>query len=258
MRTTAIVNQKGGVGKTATAVNTAGALAEAGHRALAVDLDPQGHLSAATGTPPADDDTSLAAALTGAHRGPPDTTTHTRHAAGGQLDVMPTAWAMFTTTRELDRARAREYRLARALRPLDGDYDHCLIDCPPALDVLTDNALTAADGLLIPVQAEDSTLRALRLLMAQVNAVEADLRDTPLEMGGLVVSLLRRPPSLLARSVLEQLDGLDGMRVLATVPLGVTVTEAWRSGQTVGAYAPQSEHATAYRAIAAAIAKGDQ
>ena len=127
-----------------------------------------------------------------------------------------------------------------------------LFDCPPSLDILTDNALTAADGVLVPVQAEDSSIKALRLLLAQIEAVDADLRETPLELHGMVVSMLRRPPSLLAKSVLEAFEAMP-LPVLTTVPLAVVVTEAWRVGQTVLAYAPESEHAEAYRTLAKVI-----
>lgn len=254
MYVTADVNQKGGVGKTATAKDVAAALAAAGRRVLAVDFDPQGHLSSALQISPAPDERSLAAAMTGGGTDP-QVVTVVEYPTGGRLDLVPTSWAMFTLTRELDQLRAREYRLARVLQAFSGHYDHAVLDCPPALDVITDNALTASDGLLIPVQAEDSTLRALQLLMAQVDAVEQDLRSAPLEVMGLVLSLLRRPPSLLARSVIEQLENLDGMPLLATVPLGVVVTEAWRSGQAVIDYAPDSEHAHAYRSLASAVDK---
>lgn len=169
---------------------------------------------------------------------------------GGRLDAIPNTLEMFTVGRTLDQMRAREQRLARVLSPLADSYDHILIDCPPSLDILTDNALTAADGVLIPVQAEDSSLKALRLLLAQVAAVDADLREHPLVLHGLVVSLLRRPETTLARSVLEQLAALPDLPVLATVPLSVTVTEAWRYGRTVVAYQPNSEHAEAYRKLA--------
>ncbi len=249
-----MTNQKGGVGKSATAANLSGALAEAGRSVLVVDLDPQGHLTTALGMAEADGAANLADALTGEWAGPaadliaPHSTTE----AGGRLDVLPTTLLMFTVARSLDRMRAREHRLSRVLRPFVEAYDHVLIDCPPALDVLTDNALAAADGIVVPVEAEDSSLRALRLLLSQVAAVDADLREQPLTIHGLVVSRLRRPPSTLARSVLDALDGLD-LPVLGTVPLGVVVTEAWRMGRPVVATAPESEHAAVYRAIARAL-----
>jgi chromosome partitioning protein len=171
----------------------------------------------------------------------------------GRLDVVPNTIEMFTAVRELDKQRAREHRLHRLLAAVRGVYDHVLIDAPPSLDILTDNALTAADGVVIPVQAEDSSLKALQLLLPQIASVDADLRDTPLRLHGMVVNLLRRPVTKLAESVLAELRRLDGLPILGTVPLSVTVTEAWRCGRTVVDYAPDSEHAAAYRSIAKSL-----
>src|SRR5712691_11865854 len=194
MKITAVVNQKGGVGKTATAINVGGALAADGRRVLLVDLDPQGHLTEGLKLPAAEHPATLAAALTGEWTGDPAALVVMYDRGGsGRLAAIPNALEMFTVAREMDKLRAREERLARVLGPLDGMFDHILIDCPPALDILTDNALTAADGVLIPVQAEDSSLRALRLLLGQVNALETELRrERPLKLHGLVVSMLDR------------------------------------------------------------------
>jgi chromosome partitioning protein len=254
MKITAVVNQKGGVGKTATTVNVGGALAARGRRVLLVDLDPQGHLTDALKLPTAEPPATLAAALTGEYTGDPAALVVVYEGAGGLLAVMPNALEMFTVARELDKLRAREERLARVLGPLAAMFDHGLLDCPPSLDILTDNALNAADGVLIPVQAEDSSLRALRLLLGQVNALEAELRRTPLDLHGLVVSMIDkgkggRPRSKLAQSVIESYESLP-LPILATVPRGVPVTEAWRYGRLVVDYAPDSEHAEAYHALA--------
>lgn len=255
MRITAVVNQKGGVGKTATAINVGGALAASGRRVLLVDLDPQGHMTDALKLPSAEPPCTLAAALTGAWTGDPAALVVVYdRGAGGRLAAVPNNLDMFTVARELDKLRAREERLARVLAPLDGTFDHVLIDCPPALDILTDNALTAADGVLIPVQAEDSSLKALRLLLGQVNALEAELRRTPLTLHGLVVSMLEkgpngRPKSNLALSVIEAYQKLP-LPMLATVWRGAPVGEAWRYGRLVIEHAPESEHAEAYRTLA--------
>ncbi|MFD8534321.1 ParA family protein [Streptosporangium canum] len=260
MQITAVVNQKGGVGKTTTTINLGGALAEQGQRVLLVDLDPQGHLTEALKLPEALDGRSLAGILTGAWTGAVDEIVVPYSTPGtGRLDVIPTTLEMFTVGRELDRLRAREERLGRILAPLDDLYDHCLIDCPPALDILTDNALTAADGVLIPVQAEDSTLRALRLLLAQIDALEAELRRTPLVLHGMVVSMLDRGAggqarSNIGRSVITALEGLP-LPIVATIPRGVPISEAWRYGRTVTDYAPDSEHAAEFRALAQVLAK---
>lgn len=255
MKTTAVVNQKGGVGKTATSAGVAGALAELGRRVLVVDLDPQGHLTSALKIADPGDGPTLAMALTGQWAGSALDLAVSHSAPGsGRLDVIPNSVDMFMVGRELDQLRAREGRLERVLETLGSVYDHVLIDCPPALDILTDNALTAADGVLIPVQAEDSSLRALELLLAQVDAVEAELRRTPLVLHGMVVSMLERgrggiARSTIGRSVIAAFEDLP-LPILAMVPRGVPVTEAWRYGRTVTDYAPESEHAQAYRIVA--------
>jgi chromosome partitioning protein len=255
MRITAVVNQKGGVGKTATALNIGGALAEAGHRVLLVDLDPQGHLTHALGRQdaPLGPGSLRTALVSGADRPVPD-----HHPLG--FDLLATNVEMFTVARELDQLRAREKRLGRHLAAFAGDYDHALIDCPPTLDVLTDNALTAADGVLVPVQAEDSSLRALRLLLDQVAALEAELRETRLDLHGLVVSMLERGAggvarSNVSRSVMAELGAIP-LPVLAVIPRNVVVAEAWRIGIPVVAYAPGSEHAELYRQLAKVLAEG--
>ncbi|MFS1305185.1 ParA family protein [Streptosporangium longisporum] len=260
MQITAVVNQKGGVGKTTTTINLGGALAELGRRVLLIDLDPQGHLTEALQLSEAPDKRNLAGILTGAWTGSVEEIIVPYSTPGsGRLDVIVTTLEMFTVGRELDRLRAREERLDRVLAPLKDLYDHCLIDCPPALDILTDNALTAADGVLIPVQAEDSTLRALRLLLAQIDALESELRRTPLTLHGMVVSMLDRGAggqarSNIGRSVINALEGLP-LPIVATVPRGVPISEAWRYGRTVTDYAPDSEHATEFRTLAAVLDK---
>lgn len=257
MRITCVLNQKGGVGKTGLVAGVGGALAERGRRVLMVDLDPQGHLTVeALGLDEADPEgPTLATALTGAYRGSAKrlVTEHSTTEAGGALDVLPHALGMFTAGRELDRLTAREWRLARVLEELGGEYDHCLIDCPPALDILTDNAIAAAHGLLIPVQPERTSMRALGLLLDQVDAVETALRRSRLDLHGLVPSVYRRPLSRLATSVMSEFGQYDHVPVLAHLPLSVTVTEAWDAGLPVTRYAPGSEHATAYRTVANAL-----
>lgn len=257
MMITAVVNQKGGVGKTSTTLNVGAALAEdKGARVLLVDLDPQGHLTSALRLDQGNPSINLASALVEGATGPASQLVRSH---SPRLDVIPTTVDMFLVGRKLDQLRAREHRLGRVLTGFRDDYDHCLIDCPPALDTLTDNALTAADGVLIPVQAEDSSLHALHLLLAQIDAVEHELRDQALILHGLVVSMVERGPgggprSNIGRTVITELEKLP-LPILATVPRGVTVTESWRLGKPVVSYSPSSEHAEAYRELAAVLAK---
>ena len=240
------------MGKTATTVNVGGALAEAGRSVLLVDLDPEGHLTGATGLGKSNGDANLCRALIGTWEGSLADliTPHSQTDAGGRLDVVVSSIEMLNVVRELDKVRNRDHRLKRLLSAVDGVYDHVLIDCPPSLDILTDNALAAAGGALVPVQAEDSSISALKLLLPQVAAVDADLRETPLQLHGLVVNLLRRPPTKLAESVIEVFQQYEELPILGTVPLSVTVAEAWRYGRTVVDYAPDSELARTYRELA--------
>lgn len=250
---TAVTNQKGGVGKTATTINVAGALAEQGRNVLVVDLDPEGHMTDALKVeqaPEGDGKANLYRALVGEYTGSILDLIAEHSAPAGRLDVIPTTFDMISAVRGIDATKAREQRLARLLRSVRGIYDHVLLDAPPSLDILTDNALTAADGVLVPVQAEDSSLKALRLLLPQIASVDADLRDAPVHIHGLVVNLLRRPPGILARSVLAEFATLDGLPIIGTVPVSVIITEAWRYGRTVVDYAPDSEHAEVYRTLA--------
>lgn len=257
-RITALVNQKGGVGKTTATVNIGGALAAKGHKVLLVDLDPQGHLTVMLALRAAIQRYGLGSLLIGKlDRVDGDVSslivTHSE-----DLDVLPTAVDMVTMADDIRGVMGRERRLGKILKPLMKRYDHILIDCPPSLDTLTDNALTCSDDAVVLVQLEDTSIRALELLFAQISALNDELRDDdPLEILGLVVSMLERgtkgqPRSNIARSVLEALEGLP-YPILASVPRGIPVTEAARFGQTVQQYAPDSEHAQAFRDVAGVL-----
>ncbi|MCO5586869.1 hypothetical protein L7F22_040814 [Adiantum nelumboides] len=164
---------------------------------------------------------------------------------------------MFLVVRKLHAARSPEHRLTRVLRQLEGSYDHVLIDCPPSLDVLTDTALVAADGLLVPVQPSNTSLRALRLLIEQVAVIEEELQIPRRDLHGLVPGVYRRPLSGIARYKMQELeeygvsDGeVPALPILAHLPLAAAVEEAWLSGQTLTDYQPAAPIADAYRRIA--------
>jgi chromosome partitioning protein len=208
------------------------------------------------------DEPNLASALTGKYTGPVEDLIrqHSAHiSSGGRLDIMPTTVAMFLVVRELYHGRAPESRLARLLERLEPDsYDHVLIDCPPSLDILTDTALVAADGLVIPVQPNNTSLRALRLLIEQLAVVEEELQLPRRQLYGLVPGIYRRPLSGIARYKMRQLEqygvsddpDIPPLPVLAHLPLAAVVEEAWLNGETVVDYKPTAPIADAYRRIA--------
>lgn len=256
MRVTAVVNQKGGVGKTALSVGITAAFAEMGRRALLVDLDPQGHATTEfLGLPEAaPEGPSLARALAKMWKGSvADLIVSHRLSVitgSGTLDVIPTAPGMFDLVRRLDQLRLPVWQLARVLQ--FADYDHIVIDCPPALDVLTNNALAMADGIVVPVQLDRTSVRAVRLLAKQLTELERSLGRDPLIWHGLVPGLYRRPLSGYARQTLEELTTL-GPPVLEHVPLGVVVNEAASRGIPVTSFAPATVQAVAYRKIARVV-----
>lgn len=258
MLTLSLLNQKGGVGKTATTINLGGALAEAGYRVLLIDLDPQGHLTEACGLPDAPDGRALAETLVRAQLHTAD------HVASlivpwiERIDVVPTHMNMFLTERELYRERGAEYRLHRLIELWASAevWDVCLIDCPPSLAILTDNALVASDQVIIPVQAEDSTMRALRLLMGQVESVRTELR-TDVDILGMIINGYDARRGVAVTSVYSALHEMP-YPVLETVPDRAAIREAWRAGQPVVTHANTSDAAQAYRNIVKVLVGGNE
>lgn len=255
----ALLNQKGGVGKTATTINLGAALAEAGYSVLAVDLDPQGHLTEACGLPESGPPDTLAGLLLA----DPDTVTPARVERAvrpwqTRMDVLVSSEDMFLLERQLYRARAPENRLkfiAEAIEKLDR-YDVVLYDCPPSLGVLSDCALVAALQALVPVQSEDSSLRAIRLLLKQIKTIQAELR-TQFDLLGMVVNLYDKRRGQVVTSTLDALKAMP-LEILAVISDRTAVREAWRVGLPVILHAPQSPSAQEYRQLAKALMEGSQ
>ncbi|HKS45651.1 MAG TPA: ParA family protein [Amycolatopsis sp.] len=253
MQITSVVNQKGGVGKTALSVGAAAALAERGCRVLLIDLDPQGHATTEMlGLPEASPQApNLARALTKLWKGPVEdlVVPHTRSNIGpdGAFDVIPTSPGMFDLIRRLDTFRVPGWQLARVIQ--FANYDHVIIDCPPALDVLTNNALAATHGILVPVQPDRTSIRALRLLNDQLVYVQEAVNRSPIPYYGVVPGLYRRPMSTYASSALNELQGF-GYPLLSHIPLGVVMNEAAAHGVPVTTFAPETTQAAAFRKIA--------
>jgi chromosome partitioning protein len=247
MRILAITNQKGGVGKTTTCVNLAASLAATKRRVLLIDLDPQGNATTGSGVEKSGLKHTIYHVLIG-----DKSIAEVRVAADSGFDVVPANRELAGAEVELVNELARETRLKAALSELDADYDYILIDCPPALNLVTVNALTAAHAVMIPMQCEYYALEGLSDLVNTIKKVRAYL-NPGLEIEGLLRTLFD-PRNMLAQQVSAQLTQHFGEKVYRTViPRNVRLAEAPSYGQPALAYDRASKGAQAYLALAGEI-----
>jgi chromosome partitioning protein len=241
----AIVNQKGGVGKSTTAINLAAYLADKGEKILVIDMDPQGNATSGLGVSPDSEGCMYDVLLDG--RPLQDVALETGVPG---LHVAPATINLVGAEVELVSSLAREFKLKRALEKLPEEaYDRVLLDCPPSLDLLTLNALTAASEVLIPIQCEYYALEGLTQLMRSIRLVREELNPA-LRVGGVLLTMYD-PRTNLARQVAEEVRSFFGERVYQTiVPRNVRLSEAPSFGLPIALYAPKSTGAEAYEAVA--------
>lgn len=244
-RIVALANQKGGVGKTTTAINLAAGLAFQGLRVLLIDLDPQGNATSGLGIDRASinhsiydvllKDFPLEDAIEPASVKDLFAVPATIDLAGAEIELVP----MFN----------RERRLETALRGVEGDYDVVFIDCPPSLGLLTVNALAAATEVLIPIQCEYYALEGLSQLLRNVDLVKNNL-NPGLEIGGVVLTMYDARTKL-AKQVADQVREYFGAQVYrAIIPRSVRLSEAPSYGEPIEAFDAMSRGAIAYREVA--------
>ena len=251
-QTIACANQKGGVGKTTTVINLGSYLALAGERVLVVDLDPQGNATSGLGFDRGSIERSI---YDGVVDGTPIADLIMVGPLAG-LDIVPSVIALAGAELELAPVDGRERRLARVLAAVANTYDYILVDCPPALGLLTVNALTAADAVLIPLQCEYYALEGLTQLLATLNLVRDHLNPM-LAVKGVVLTMYDGRTNLSADVAAEARRHL-GERVFETViPRSVRLSEAPSHGLPISRYSPDSTGAVAYAALAAELRARD-
>jgi chromosome partitioning protein len=245
-RTIACANQKGGVGKTTTVVNLASLLALSGDRILIIDLDPQGNATSGLGI----DRTALQRSTYDAIIDGVDLRDLIVRGSSEGVDLVPSSIALAGAEVELAGATTRERRLHRLLAPLVDAYDAIFIDCPPSLGLLTVNALTAADAVLIPLQCEYYALEGLTQLLATIELVRDHLNPR-LAIDGVVLTMADARTNLSADVEAEARRHLDGTVYETVIPRSVRLSEAPSHGRSIATYAPESRGGLAYAALAA-------
>ncbi|PWK16601.1 ParA family protein [Tumebacillus permanentifrigoris] len=244
-RVIAVANQKGGVGKTTTAVNLGACLASLGKRVLLIDIDPQGNTTSGIGINKADvrydiydviiNEVNAVDAILPTEVPNLNILPATIQLAGAEIELVPTM--------------SREVRLRQALQPIKSQYDYMLIDCPPSLGLLTVNSLTASDSVLIPIQCEYYALEGLSQLLNTIRMVQKHL-NTTLEIEGVLLTMLDARTNL-GLQVIEEVKKYFREKVYSTViPRNVRLGEAPSHGQSIIQYDPRSRGAEVYLELA--------
>src|SRR5437588_6988771 len=228
----AICNQKGGVGKTALTINLGAALAEEGKKVCLIDLDPQGHLTEGVGMKQLylQEGRNLFKALTD-HKD--ETLKLVHNVPHEQFDIIPANYEMMLAEQTLFMTRNREHKLKALINNIENDFDWILVDCPPNLGNLTDNALNAARKVIIPIQAETTSVRALELLFDQIESIEQGLK-IKLDVLAVVPNLVQ--DSALSRTILNDLRSSISEVTPFEIKKRVVLQEAYAKGNSIFTY----------------------
>ena len=253
-RIIAVANQKGGVGKTTTAINLSSCLAALGQKVLAIDMDPQGNMTSGLGIDKNEVDKTVYDLIIGEA----NVEEVVCREALEHLDVLPTNIDLSAAEIELIGVENKEFIIRDAIHPIRDSYDYIIIDCPPSLSMLTINAMTTADTVLVPIQCEYYALEGLSQLMHTIELVKERLNPT-LEMEGVVFTMYDARTNLSLQVVENVKDNLKQTIYKTIIPRNIRLAEAPSHGMPINIYDPKSTGAESYMLLAEeVIHKGEE